>query len=719
MSDLLLELFSEEIPAGMQGRAGDNLQRLVCEGLTEAGLDVGEARNFAGPRRLTLVIDGLPEKSPDISEEKKGPRVGSPDKAIEGFLRGAGLTSIDDAEVVSDEKRGDFYVARIEKPGRETAEIIAELIPDVIRQFPWPKSQHWGAGSLRWVRPLHSILCLLGGNTVSFDVDGIASGNETRGHRFLAPGVVAVKDFADYEAKLRKAYVMLDAKERIETILGGAQALADKAKLELVADPALLAENAGLVEWPVVLAGVFDEAFLDVPSEVIITAIKKHQKCFSLRNAGSGNLANTFILVSNLIADDGGEAIIKGNERVIRARLSDAKFFWDQDKKITLEDRLSELKSIIFQQKFDEEFASPVSSQFARVERLEQFAHNIAGMIGANPSDAKLAARLCKADLVSGMVVEFPDLQGLMGKYYALEEKIDPSVAAAIEEHYQPQGPNDAVPTNPVSISLALADKLDTLVGFWAIDEKPTGSKDPFALRRAALGIIRILVENSIRLNLERLIRDGFGYYGQIIGYGHVEDLPEDWNSWPDAKRGAWLEAKIYRDLLAFFHDRLKVHLRDRGARHDLLDAVISEDADDLLMIVARVDALGRFLETDDGANLLAGVKRAQNILRIEEKKDGKPYAGEVSSKLFQKDEEKVLARAIGDVSETAVAKVGKEDFEGAMAEMAKLRSPVDAFFDHVTVNADEPELRENRLKLLNQIREATLAVADFSKIEG
>ena len=704
MADLLLELFSEEIPSGMQARAAQDLARLVGDGLKAAGLESGNTKTFFGARRLTLVIEGLAEKSADVSEERKGPRVGSPDKAIEGFLRGAGLESIDQAEVVSDEKKGDFYVARIEKPGRQTSDILGDLIPAVIRQFPWPKSQCWGSGSLRWVRPLHSIICVLGGKVVPFEVDGIASGNETRGHRFMSEGAISVKDFADYEKKLRAAHVILDAGEREKIILDGAKAVAKKAGLELVEDEGLLAEAAGLVEWPVVLMGEFDKDFLDVPPEVIITAIKKHQKCFSVTGKG-GKLASNFILVANIEAEDGGKKIIDGNERVIRARLSDAKFFWDQDRKIKLEDRLDDLKDIIFHEK--------LGTQAKRVERLKALAKELARVVGANPDKAERAAELCKADLVTGMVGEFPDLQGLMGKYYALrqDEPEDESVALAIEEHYKPAGQNDTVPTDPVSIAVALADKLDTLVGFWAIDEKPTGSKDPYALRRAALGVIWTTLGHELRIPLLKIASE------------HAKRIDPKGSLHATQKIGGEDRITSAILLIPFFHDRLKVYLRDRGARHDLIDAVISPDADDLLMIVARVEALGKFLDTDDGANLLAGVKRAQNILRIEEKKDGKSYDGAPDAKLLKDAEEKALASAIEDATKAASAAVEKEDFEGAMSALAKLRKPVDAFFDNVTVNViegdDAEELRENRLKLLNQIREATLSVADFSKIEG
>ncbi len=714
MAELLLELFSEEIPARMQPRAGEDLARLVGDGLKAAGLDYESARTFATPRRLTLVIDGLPGRSPDVCEEKRGPRVGAPDQAIQGFLRGAGLASIDQADVVSDPKKGDFYVARLEQRGRPAGDVVAEVVPAVIRSFPWPKSMRWGSGHLRWVRPLHSILCLLDGKLVRFEVDGLKSGRETRGHRFMAPKSFSVSDFDDYAQKLRKACVILDPAERRDIILKSAKRLA-RNRLTLVEDEALLLENAGLTEWPVPLMGSFDEAFLDVPPEVLITAMKSHQKYFSLRDpAHAGDLANRFIMVANLEAGDKGKAIAAGNERVIRARLSDAKFFWDQDRKVQLEARVIKLKDIVFHEK--------LGSQYERVQRLRQLARALAPMVGASEDETERAAILAKADLLTGMVGEFPELQGVMGRYYARDEGELPEVADAIADHYKPQGPSDAVPKHPVSIAVALADKLDMLVGFWAIDEKPTGSKDPYALRRAALGVIRIVLENELRLRLQSLFMDA--RKGFEIGDG-------------DSLQQA-------ADLLSFFADRLKVHLREEGARHDLIDAVfslgdqeagsavapearvsrdgatgINQNQDDLLMIVRRVEALGRFLATDDGEQLLIGVKRAVNILRIEEKKDGRAYDGAPDPKLFVQDEEKALARAIDTATAAAGKAIAKEDFEAAMRAMAGLRAPVDAFFDHVTVNSDEPERRENRLKLLNQIRAATLQVADFSKIEG
>ncbi|MEJ2518705.1 MAG: glycine--tRNA ligase subunit beta, partial [Methyloceanibacter sp.] len=606
MAELLLEFFSEEIPARMQARARADLARLLGDNLKDAGLDFEEIKTFATPRRITAVVEGLPKRSPDVSEERKGPRVGAPDKAIQGFLKSAGLKSVDEAETRED-KKGSYYVAVIEKPGRDTADVIAEIVPEIVRTFPWPKAMRWGAGKLRWVRPLHSILCVLGGKVVDFDVDGIASGNTTRGHRFMAPKEFAVKDFADYAAKLRKAFVILDSDERADKILEAARASAGEHGFALVEDAGLLAENAGLTEWPVPLLGAFDEEFLSVPPEVLATSMKSHQKCFSVSKGD--DLANRFVLVANLAADDGGTSITQGNERVIAARLSDAKFFFDQDLKVSLETRVPQLKDITFHEKLG--------------------ARELAPIVGADPDDAERAGILCKADLVSDMVGEFPELQGIMGRYYALDQNERPAVANAIADHYKPVGPMDDVPTEPVSIALALADKLDTLVGFWAIDEKPTGSKDPYALRRAALGVIRIVLENDVRLPLLMQI---------------PAQLPSD---------GASNE-ETARNLLDFFADRLKIYLRDQGARHDLVDAVFALGGDDLLMIVRRVEALGRFLDTDDGTHLLAGTKRAANILRIEEKKDKKIYDDAPDPALLEAAEEKALAKAVDEVEKAA-----------------------------------------------------------------
>jgi glycyl-tRNA synthetase beta chain len=698
MAELLLELFSEEIPARMQGRAKEDLARLLGNALAAAGLEFASIRTFATPRRLAAVVDGLPARSPDIREERKGPRVDAPEAAIKGFLKAAGLPSIDKAEK-RDDKKGAYYVAIIEKPGRATSEVIAAIVPDIVRSFPWPKSMRWGSGKLRWVRPLHSILCLLDGKVVDFEIDGIRSGKETRGHRFMAPEPFSVKNFADYEKKLREAKVILDGEERARIIAEEARAQAAGHGLALVEDEALLAENAGLTEWPVALMGSFDEAFLAVPPEVLSTAMKAHQKCFSIRNGE--RLANRFILVANLKAEDNGHAIIAGNERVIAARLADAKFFFDQDRKVLLPDRVPKLKEIVFHEK--------LGTQYERVQRVYKLAREIAPLVGADPDLAERAAILSKADLVSDMVGEFPELQGVMGRYYALDQQENPAVADAIAAHYKPVGPSDDVPREPVAIAVALADKLDTLVGFWAIDEKPTGSKDPYALRRAALGVIRIVLENGVRLPLNEMIREALAKWRKKMPLKAKEG--ESFGA-PDT-------TQVRQTLLAFFADRLKVHLRDQGARHDLVDAVFALGGDDLLMIVRRVEALGRFLDTEDGEHLLTGTKRAINILRIEEKKDARAYNEAPDPKLFKRPEEKALAKAVDEVEKAAGAAVAREDFEGAMAAMAKLRTPVDDFFDHVTVNAPEPELRANRLRLLNRIRATTLAVADFSKIEG
>jgi glycyl-tRNA synthetase beta chain len=683
MAELLLELFSEEIPARMQTRAREDLSRLLGQALSAAGLEHKTIRTFATPRRLVAVVDGLPLRSPHLREERKGPRLDAPDAAVKGFLKSAGLTSVDQAERRED-KKGDYYVAVVEKRGRAAAEIVAEIVPDIVRSFPWPKSMRWGSGKLRWVRPLHSILCLLDGKVVPFAIDGVKSGKETRGHRFMAPKPFAVKGFADYVKKLRAAKVILDGDERAKRILDGARALAKKQRLTLVEDDGLLAENVGLTEWPVPLMGNFDEAFLSVPPEVLATAMKAHQKCFSLRKGEK--LANRFILVANLAAKDGGKAVIAGNERVIAARLADAKFFFDHDRKISLEERVLKLDGIIFHEK--------LGNQHERIERVRVLAREIAHRVDADPDLAERAAILAKADLVSDMVGEFPELQGVMGRYYALDQEEDLAVANAIAAHYKPLGPSDEVPRDKVAIAVALADKLDTLMGFWAVDEKPTGSKDPYALRRAALGVIRIVLENEVRLPLIQTFRS-------------------------HSREKVKISDETARNLLAFFADRLKVHLREQGARHDLVDAVFALGGDDLLMIVRRVDALGRFLDTEDGGHLLTGTKRAINILRIEEKKDGVSYDQAPDPNLLTRPEEKALAEAVDIVERAAAAAVAREDFAHAMSEMAKLRPPVDAFFDFVTVNTQEPDLRTNRLRLLNRMRATMLTVADFSKIEG
>lgn len=755
MSELLLELFSEEIPARMQKRAGEDLVRLVGEALKEAGVEGKNARAYATPRRLALVIDGLPEHTPDVKEERKGPKVGAPQQAIDGFLRAAGLASIDQA-MVQEDKKGAFYVAVTEKKGRATADLIAEIVPGVIRAFPWPKSMRWGSGTLRWVRPLHSILCLLGGKVVPFEVDGIKSGDTTRGHRFMAPAAFAVKDFADYEMKLTDAKVVLDPAKRAHFIHAGAKALAEAEGLTLVEDEALLHEVAGLVEYPVPLIGRIDDEFMSVPQEVLTSTMRANQKYFALHDAG-GKLSNRFIVVANLEAEDGGKAIVNGNERVLRARFADARFLWDQDRKQTLTSRLPKLQEVVFHAK--------LGTVHDKAERIAKLARALAPYIHAStqtviagldpaiqsgqagsprPLDARiksghdelgdvesfaakaeLAGRLCKADLVSQMVYEFPELQGLMGAYYARNDGLGDDIANAIAEHYSPLGPSDDVPSTPLGKVIALADKLDTLVGFWWIGEKPTGSKDPFALRRAALGVTRILLENGLRLALNQICIKHLELMPSVkVAEVKVTGLtsPHEMTKILPAESGSIFHdlSPFAKDLLSFFADRLKVYLRDRGARHDLVDAVFAlEGQDDLVLIVKRVEALSEFLGSEDGANLLAGYKRAVNILRIEEKKDGTSYDAAPDAALFAQDEEKALAAAIAAATSRAKDAVAQEDFAGAMSALATLRAPVDAFFDKVTVNADDANVRANRLKLLAQIRAALHEVADFSKVEG
>ena len=725
MPDLLLELRSEEIPARMQRRAAEDLKKLVTDALVERGFLYDGAKAFATPRRLALHVAGLPARGEALREERRGPKVGTPDAAVQGFLRGAGLTSLDQAETIVDPKKGEFYLAIIEKPGRETLDVLAEILPAVIRSFPWPKSMRWGAasaqaGSLRWVRPLQSIVATFGPETetpdvVPFEVGGIVAGTTTYGHRFLAPEAIEVRRFDDYVQNLERAKVVLDADRRKDIILHDARDLAFARGLELVEDEGLLEEVAGLVEWPVVLMGTFEQDFLDIPAEAVRATIRANQKCFVVRD-GSGALAPAFILVSNLVASDGGAAITAGNERVVRARLSDAKFFWETDKGIRLEDRLPKLDSIVFHEK--------LGTQGERVHRIAALARELAPLVGADPDLAERAARLAKADLITEMVGEFPELQGLMGaRYAALASPPEhPSVCAAIEEHYKPVGPSDRVPTDPVSVAVALADKLDTLVGFWAIDEKPTGSKDPYALRRAALGVIRHISEREVRLDLVPIIERHTSIVQALTDIPGLSD--EERRSDDQTRRSvkSSLCIDVGNGLLGFFVDRLKVYLRDKGARHDLIDAVFAlPGQDDLLMVVRRVEALGRFLDTEDGRNLLAGVKRASNILRIEEKKDGRAYEAEPDAALAAagQTEERALAEALATARTEASAAVAKEDFSGAMRALSQLRAPVDAFFEHVTVNADDPRLRENRLYLLNALRAATREVADFSAIVG
>lgn len=699
MPDLLIELFSEEIPARMQRKAAGDLKKLVTDALVDAGLTYEGAREYWTPRRLTLDLRGLTPRSADLREERKGPRTDAPEKAVAGFLRGAGLSSVDEAEIRSDPKKGDFYIAVINKPGRDAQEIIADVMPGIIQNFPWPKSMRWGEksadpGSLKWVRPLQSILCLFASDTeepeiVRFEVAGMESADTTFGHRFHAPGSIRVRRFDDYVSALHSAHVVLDAERRKEIIRADAQNLAFAKGLELVEDSGLLEEVSNLIEWPVALIGEFDEAFLDIPAEVIRLTIKENQKCFVLRK-GDG-LSNSFLLVSNIEATDGGKEIALGNAKVVNARLGDAKFFWETDlHQISTEGFapwIAKLQAVTFH--------AQLGTQGERVRRIMELAREIAPIAEADPDLASRAAEICKADLNSAMVYEFPELQGQMGRNYATRAGEDAAVAAACEDHWKPQGPSDDVPTDPVSIAVALADKLDTLTGFWAIDEKPTGSKDPYALRRAALGVIRLILENQCRVALSSLFQTAAG-----------------------AHSGGSFSIEQGSNLLAFFHDRLKVYLRDSGARHDLIDAVITPSSDDLLMITQRIEALGSFLEAEDGKNLLAGSKRAANILSAEEKKQTE-IADSVDETLLQEEPEKALYAAINLAESQASKAIDSEDFSAAILALAQLRAPVDAFFDKVMVNADDPKIRANRLALMRRIRDATGTVADFSKIAG
>ena len=695
MAEFLLELLSEEIPARMQARAADDLKRLVCQGLAKAGLAHGRADAFVTPRRMALVVEGLPERQPDVTEERKGPRVGSPEKAVQGFLRAAGLASLDQAEV-RDTEKGQFYFAVSTKSGRPTADVLATIVADVLAGFPWPKSMRWGSSHVSWVRPLHNILAVFAGTPIAltWDLGGGASltaNAATRGHRFLAPAPFAVTDFADYRAKLSAAKVVLDAEERRQIIRDGAEKLATAEGLVVRDDPALLDEVGGLVEWPIPMIGRIDDAFMDVPPEVLITAMRAHQKYFSLLHT-DGRLAPRFILVANTETADGGTAIVAGNERVLRARLSDAKYFWDQDRKRPLEARVAKLAERVFHAK--------LGSDLERVGRIEALARWLASEVGADAGLAVRAAQLCKADLMSQMVGEFPELQGIMGRYYALHDNEPAEVADAIAEHYAPKGPSDRCPTAPVAVAVALADKIDTLVGFFAIGEKPTGSGDPFALRRAALGVIRLIIENGLRLRLGEAFRISLAAYpSKVIG-----------------DRGGEATA----ELPAFFADRLKVHLREQGVRHDLVSAVFADGReDDLVRLLSRVAALRDFLATDDGANLLTAYRRASNIVRIEETKDGVRYEGEAEPQLLSEQRETELYQALKEARGRIAHALNGEDFTEAMAILASLRLPVDAFFDQVQVNCADRDIRANRLKLLSQIRSALGGVADFSQIEG
>jgi glycyl-tRNA synthetase beta chain len=735
MAELLFEILSEEIPARMQEKAGADLGRMLGDGLKKAGLSVDDLQVFTGPRRL-VVVAGIPLRSPDISEERKGPRVGAPEQALAGFMRGAGIADISQAEIRSD-KKGEFYVALLEKKGQLASDILADIIPDIMAKFPWPKSMKSGTSTFRWVRPIKSILCLLDGDVVKFSVNDMASGDATRGHRRMGSGVFHVKHFKDYQEKLEGAgHVILSAQARKNIILKDAQAVCKKAGLELVEDQGLLNEVAGLAEWPVVILGDMDESFLKLPAEVIKLSMRTHQKYFAVRDPKTGNLAPKFIVVANQVAPDGGVEIARGNSRVLSARLDDARFFEQEDAKRTLESRYDELDGVIFHQK--------LGSIKDKSERVAALARELAPKVGADPDKAAQAAKLAKCDLVTHMVVEFTSLQGLIGRLMYAKEGGDKDIAVAIEEHYKPQGPSDSVPTNPVAVAVALADKFDTLVGFWAIDEKPTGSKDPYALRRAALGVVRIILENDLTIsfgatfavalpahlaNCSALLAEAkIKTLNELLEEGSmiretyekatedVFDKMKDEKSYWVSDKGMQIAFAATSDLRAFILDRLKVYLRDQGVKHDHIDAVFALGGDDLVDITNRITALGSFLSTDDGANLLAGYKRAANILKAEAKKGDlpttEPHTGTT-------DEEASLFSAIQTARPLIETALKAEDYAGAMTALAALRAPIDAFFDQVIVNSDVAEERENRLGLLTKIRTLAGQIADFDKIEG
>ena len=784
MPDLLIELFSEEIPARMQARAADDLKKLVTNGLVDAGLTYASAAAFSTPRRLTLTIEGMLDASPSLTEERKGPKADAPEKAIDGFLRGAGLTRGQLEE--RDTPKGKILFAMIKKPGRPAVEIVAEVLETTIRNFPWPKSMRWGNGTLRWVRPLHSILCILsaedGAQVVPFDVDGIEAGATTRGHRFLAPETITVNNFDDYTAKLKRAFVVLDPAERRDTIWNDATNMAFANGLEVVEDAGLLAEVAGLVEWPVVLMGRIGDDFLGLPPEVLQTSMKEHQKFFSARNPKTGRIER-FVTVANRTTADDGATILAGNEKVLSARLSDAKFFWENDLRIAQSDAgmqtwVDRLSNVTFHNK--------LGTQAELISRMEALAGELAPMVGADAEEARAAARFAKADLSSEMVYEFPELQGLMGSYYAKAAGKSDAIAAAAQDHYAPLGPSDDVPTAPVSIAVALAEKIDKLTGFWAIDEKPTGSKDPFALRRAALGVIRILIENGIQISSQDVFVEGIANNLMIhadakhllyMDFYEVDDQTgklseESWSAFEakelefDATTGepipslrlprehlqkllktehlAWSKdvefeedgkhlntyvedenliftaTNVAVDLLSFLHDRLKVYLKDQGVRHDIIDACIAMDGnDDLTLLVKRAKALSETLKTDDGENLIQGFKRANNILSQAEDADGVEYSFGADIKFAETEEEGALFAALDTAEAQIKPAMEAQDFGTAMSAMASLRGPIDAFFDAVQVNSDNATIRRNRLNLLSRIRTICSSVADLTKIDG
>jgi glycyl-tRNA synthetase beta chain len=715
MAELFIEIFSEEIPARMQVKAADDLRRLVTTGMSEQQLGFENATSHVTPRRIILKLDNVPEAQADVREERRGPKVGAPEKAVQGFLKSVGLT-LDEAEVRNTPK-GDFYFAVIEKKGRPSVDVLKEIVQKALENFPWPKSMRWGTNPTRWVRPLHSMICLLGGKVIPVEFAGKTASNKTIGHRFMAPSEIEVKDFADYEQKLRNAKVLINRDERRKIIYDGAVELAKKEGLELIEDVKLLEEVTGLIEFPVPLLGKIDDDFMDIPQEALISSMAEHQKYFSLKNK-DGKMAPRFVVVANMETKDGGKAIVDGNERVLRARLSDGKFFWDNDRKSSLESRVPKLMDRIFHAK--------LGTDFNKVERIQKLAVELSSLVkGADKADVQRAALLCKADLTAEMVGEFSDLQGVMGRYYAINDNEKSEVAEAIAEHYSPVGPSDECPTAPVSVAVAMADKIDTLVGFWLIDQKPTGSKDPFALRRATLGVIRLIIENDLRVSLNDCFQKACDLYFEQAGEEMIkviglktDTVAEKITSDVKAK---W-SAMQMDSLVRFFAERLKVYLKDKGYSHDLISSVFEKDGkleDDLVRLLLRVKALKAFLKTDDGSNLLTAYRRAANIVRIEEKKDKAGYHEDVVTKLLEQEEEKVLFDSLTEVSSDSADKISNECFEEAMELLARLRAPVDAFFEHVTVNSDNKDLRANRLKLLSMIGKATSGVANFAKIES
>ena len=692
MAELLLEILGEEIPSRMQSKACEDLKQSICRGLEDCSLEFNRVEAYVTPRRLTVIVDGMLETQPDVREERRGPRVDAPKRAIDGFLGSIGLQTVEECEQRETEK-GTFLFAILEQEGLPTIDILPKLITASIERISWPKSMRWGENSFRWVRPIHSLLVLFDGIPVrgALDLQGekIPFGTVTSGHRFMAPDLFEVKGFGDYCAKLNNGFVILDPDERKRKVTKQLSKLAREAGLHVKEDDELLSEVAGLVEWPVPLIGDIDTAFMSLPPEVLTTAIRTHLKYF-LFETSSGDLAPHFATVANIVTEDQGRGIIKGNERVLRARLSDACFFWDKDRETTLASRIPALSEITFHDK--------LGSLTNKVERMQHLAVVLAPHLDrAKASEIKDAIRLCKTDLVTQMVGEFPELQGKMGQYYALNDGENDQVAEAIADHYRPRGPGDICPSEPVSITVGLADRLDTLAGFWAIGDKPTGSKDPYALRRAVLGTIRLIVENELRIPLRPV----------LVAALKAQDLNCE-------------TVSVANDLLSFFIDRLKVHLREKGVRHDLISAIFAlGDEDDLVRLLRRVDALAEFVDSDDGGNLLVAFNRAANILKIEEKRDGREFSAEIDAAVFVQDEEKELAAALARAREDTDAALTKEDYVSAMHVMAALRTPVDNFFDNVTVNTKDAALRTNRLKLLSGIRQTSRAVADFNQIGG